>query len=461
MKSRPWFELFFLLILGMSLVAACGGARGGGTSVWIDVPLDGLTFPDVQAIKIEGHAASPGGVSRIEIWINGALLTTVNDPPKEGDLAAFHTEWTPPDVGEYTIQAVALDKGGASSSPDSARVVFGESAGGLPDLAITSVEAIVAGYKDTVPFCNTRVVYTNAGTVAVPGDFAIQFSFDGTPQWTATAAGGLPPGASAEATFVYQFVDMHYIGINLDSASAITESSEVNNAFAEARICGTPTAVVTLTPTPTPTALSLAPVIQFQAVPPEIQAGACTTLRWHVENVQKIIFGGVEQPFDGSYKDCLCKNERYTLTVNHLDGSQEKRTVDIGVTGVCETPTPENNNPPPVEPPLPPATDTTPPPAPNSAVPANGLVLSCRSTQTLAWLPVTDPSGISAYYVKLEMEVKPGQWRSAGGYGPISGKQVNVNVQCGGIYRWMVRAQDGAGNYSDWSPISTFSVILN
>jgi hypothetical protein len=461
MKSRSCFELLSLLILGMSLVAACGWSPGGGTSVWIDVPLDGLTFPEVQAIKIEGHAASPGGVSRVEVWINGALLTTVNDPPIEGDLAVFRTEWTPPALGEYTIQAVALDRGGASSSPDSARIVFGERTEGLPDLAITSVEAIVAGYKDTIPFCNTRVVYTNAGTVAVPGDFAIQFSFDGTPQWTATTAGGLPPGASAEATFVYQFVDMHYIGINLDSASAITESSESNNAFAEARICGTPTAVVTLTSTPTitPTPLFLAPVIQFEAVPPEIQAGACTTLRWHVENVQKVIFGGIEQPLDGSYKDCLCKDQRFNLTIIHLDGKEEKRPVDIAVKGACITVTPPENNPPPEVPPS--TSDTTPPPVPSPVVPANGLELSCRSTQTLAWLPVSDPSGISGYYVKLEMEVKPGQWRSAGGYGPISGKQVTVNVQCGGIYRWMVRAQDGAGNYSDWSAPSTFSVILN
>ena len=86
-------------------------------------------------------------------------------------------------------------------------------------------------------------------------------------------------------------------------------------------------------------------------------------------------------------------------------------------------------------------------------------MLTCRSTQTLAWLPVSG-SGIS-YYVKLEMEVKPGQWKSAGGYGPINDKQVTVNVQCGGIYRWMVRAQDSAGNYSDWSAPSAFSVTLN
>jgi hypothetical protein len=109
----------------------------------------------------------------------------------------------------------------------------------------------------------------------------------------------------------------------------------------------------------------------------------------------------------------------------------------------------------------PPPADTTPPPVPAPAVPANGLELTCRSTQTLAWLPVTDPSGIDGYYVKLEKEITAGNWQSAGGYGPVSGKQVEATVDCGIRYRWMVRAQDGAGNYSTWSAPSSFSVTLN
>ncbi len=453
MKIRPWFELFCWLSLGMTLITACGGAPMSGTSVWLDVPLDGLSFAEVQAIKIEGHAAAPGGVSRVEIWINGALLTTVNDPPREGDLNNFHAAWTPSAIGEYTIQAVAYGADGAASEPDAARITFGASAArppeGLPDLAIASVEAIVAGSKDGEPFCNTRVVYTNLGAAAVPGDFAIQFAFDGTPQWTSTVAGGLAPGASAEATFVYQFTGMHYIGINLDSASVIAESSEANNSFAEARMCGTPTPVVTLTPTVTPTIPALTPVIQFEAVPAELQAGSCTTLRWHVENAQRVVFGGVDQPFDGSYKDCLCKNETYTLKVILADGTEEQRKVNLKVNGSCVTEAP---------PAQPPSSGGN-PSVPSPVVPANGLVLTCRSTQTLAWLPVSG-SGIQ-YYVKLEMEVKPGQWKSAGGYGPINDKQVTVNVQCGGIYRWMVRAQDSSGNYSDWSAPSSFSITLN
>jgi len=131
---------------------------------------------------------------------------------------------------------------------------------------------------------------------------------------------------------------------------------------------------------------------------------------------------------------------------------------------VTVTPVPIITVPPPIiispTVPPPPPPDTSPPPAPSPAVPANGLELDCRSTQTLAWLPVSDPSGITGYYVKLEIESTPGNWQSAGGYGPVSGKQVNANVQCGGIYRWMVRAQDGAGNYSSWASPSYFSVNL-
>jgi len=216
-------------------------------------------------------------------------------------------------------------------------------------------------------------------------------------------------------------------------------------------VTDTPTPVITDTPTPviTVTQPPSASVIQFYSYPPEIGAGSCATIYWNVENAQRVVFGGVDQPFSGSYETCLCEDERYNLTVVNLDGTEERRTVDVNVTGSCVTAPP------------PPAADTTPPPVPSPTVPANGLELSCRSTQTLAWLPVDDPSGISGYYVKLEIEVKAGEWQSVAGYGPIPDKQVGVNVNCGGRYRWMVRAQDNAGNFSNWSTPSTFSITLN
>jgi hypothetical protein len=86
--------------------------------------------------------------------------------------------------------------------------------------------------------------------------------------------------------------------------------------------------------------------------------------------------------------------------------------------------------------------------------------LSCRTSVTLDWNAVTDPSGIKTYYVKLERQITQGNWQSAGGWTTSSTSQ-SVPVQCGGIYRWQVRAEDGAGNQGPWSGFMNFSINLN
>jgi hypothetical protein len=444
-------HLALILCMGLALLSACGSGEeppSSGTFVWIDVPVSGLTVPVGQPVQVEGHAASSNGIEHVEILVDGALAATISSLSTEGNLARFYFDWTPPGEGKYTIQAVSFSSSGETSEADTTRVIVGEPSSSGPDLAIVSVEVLVAGDKEEMPFCNTRVVYSNAGTEAIPGDFSILFSFDGTPQETVTVAGGLAPGASTETTFVYQFSDLHYVGINLDSGDVIAELSEGNNAFAEARMCATastePTPVPTETLVPVPGA-----VIQFWADPPEIQAGACTTIRWHAENVQGVVFGGLQQPMDGSYQDCLCGDQRYTLTVSHLDGTEEKRAVDIKVTGECATPT------------SPPPKDTTPPPAPSPAVPQNGLTIACKGSQTLTWLPVDDQSGISGYQVEVQRQSGDNNWQAVSGSPFSTGdKTVNIPVECGWYYRWRVRATDGAGNLGPWSGWSQFAITL-
>jgi len=379
---KRWLNLLCALTLGALLLVACGGSPEGGTFVWIDVPLDGLAFPDVQAIKIEGHANATGGVARVELWINGALLTTIANPPTEGALANFHTEWAPSVPGEYTIQAVAYGSDGSASQPDSARVAFGS-------VTATSVSG-----------CPTPVGGGPTPVSCAPID-------SGCP----TPVGGGPTPVSC------------------------------------------PTLIITVTPVITDTTSPPGAVIQFWAEPPEIAAGACTTIRWHVENVQRVVFGGLDQPSDGSYGDCLCENQRYTLTVTHLDGTEEKRTVDISVIGSCDTPT--------VPPPAP-EVDTTPPAAPSPAVPDNGLTLSCRSSQNLAWLPVEDKSGIAEYQVEVQRHSGDNNWQAApGGSISVSDKTTSIPVECGWYYRWRVRAVDGAGNVGSWSGWWQFAITLS
>jgi len=109
----------------------------------------------------------------------------------------------------------------------------------------------------------------------------------------------------------------------------------------------------------------------------------------------------------------------------------------------------------------PPPQDVTAPLAPQPAVPADGLSLSCRANQNLAWLPVQDESGIAGYDLKLEKELSPGNWEVVNVWSRIQGKQQLVTVDCGLRYRWKVRAEDGAGNFSSWSSNASFSVELD
>lgn len=109
----------------------------------------------------------------------------------------------------------------------------------------------------------------------------------------------------------------------------------------------------------------------------------------------------------------------------------------------------------------PPPQDLDAPPVPEPVVPADGLGLSCRSTQNLAWLPVQDESGIAGYDLKLERELSAGNWEAVRIWNGIQDKQQAVGVDCGLRYRWAVRAEDRAGNLSAWSSYAVFSVELD
>ena len=271
----------------------------------------------------------------------------------------------------------------------------------------------------------------------------------------------LPP---SDGTYLIQVFSVDASGAisDVDQARVIvggvTEEDPVAVATTETP---TPTPTETNTPTETP----LASAVQFWADPAQIQAGACTTLRWSAENVAGIVFGGLERPLEGSFEDCLCKDELYTLTVLHLDGSEERLQVSISVLGSCETPTPtevqaddsqsddaQSNGG---------GSDTEAPAVPVQVVPDNGLTLSCRASQNMVWQPVSDASGIDYYQVEVERHPGDDNWQAVSGsiFSP-SDKEQSVAVECGWYYRWRVRAVDGAGNVGAWSGWWTYIITL-
>ena len=340
MSLKNSLKYLLPIMLVAVLISSCGGAASG-TYVWIDVPVDGLSYPDVQPVNVEGHATGRDGISRVELFADGDLWSTIDDPPMNDDLASFQAEWLPPGPGSYTIHAVAYGPDGVPSQYDETHIKLGMETP-TPVITVTPIISI------------------------------------------------------------------------------------------------TPTLTDTPTPVPDPVA-----AVKFWADPETIDAGSCTDIRWQAENVKGLVFGGADQEMEGTFNACLCKNETYTLTVTHLDDSEEKLKVNINVVGTCA--------------------DTEPPPAPKQKSPGNGVALSCTSYQDLSWGAVSDPSGISEYQVKAQRHIGNNNWSNVSGsvFGGISGTSYHMYVECGWYYRWQVRAVDGEGNAGPWSGWWTFVDNLN
>lgn len=241
------------------------------------------------------------------------------------------------------------------------------------------------------------------------------------------------------------------------SATATRTASATITPSPTATATGTDTSTPTVTrtatrrprPTSTPTlipTLTRGPlVINFSADSATVAPEQCTTLRWSVENANAIyLYGGEYGGLPGfgvvgndTRPACPAEEETYTLRVLR-DGEVFERSVVVTV--LFPTPTP----------------DFAPPPVPTPLAPSGFAELGCPvATVTLSWSPVSDDSGILQY--EWLMEYAPDYET----YAPFtSGATVGTSASFSppgcGAYRWQVRAVDGAGNPSDYSPFADF-----
>ncbi|MFB0537835.1 MAG: NB-ARC domain-containing protein [Anaerolineae bacterium] len=103
--------------------------------------------------------------------------------------------------------------------------------------------------------------------------------------------------------------------------------------------------------------------------------------------------------------------------------------------------------------------DQIPPPIPTPLKPGRANSTDpekdVKCPVTLIWAAVFDPSGV-VYEVLLEKRGEPGVgWKEAGRWYPVFSSELEVSYpQCKEKteYRWRVRAQDGAENWSGWPP---------
>jgi hypothetical protein len=102
------------------------------------------------------------------------------------------------------------------------------------------------------------------------------------------------------------------------------------------------------------------------------------------------------------------------------------------------------------------------PPAPIPIEPSGGAELTCDSSPayaTLRWTAVDDPSGISGYVVRMQAAPTEELGFTETDYEAGNTTSHAISLDCGRMYRWVVRAIDGAGYSSPWSEWAEFSTI--
>jgi len=117
-----------LLLLLTPALSGCDGAGLGATQVWIDVPLDGAEV-EAGTIPVQSHAASGSGVTRVELWVNGELYRSDDNPTPDEPVIYIIQPWAPIAPGEYALQVRAYAADGTHSADGVMVNVSGEAAG--------------------------------------------------------------------------------------------------------------------------------------------------------------------------------------------------------------------------------------------------------------------------------------------------------------------------------------------
>jgi len=447
-----------LVILAACLVLACGliacEPEGHGPKAWFDSPRDGARLPAQTPVSVLAHAFAKNGVNEVLLSVNGVPYARGPIEPAGESFGEITQDWVPPEPGSYVLRVQAYDQEGRESPPDTIniRVV------GVVTPTQSPVQATLVIPTIALPTATLRAVHVEPTPVTPePAQSLGQPTQEMLPP-------SQEPGAPTDTPWPPAQIDFQAIPASIEGgqcstlewtvlhASAVLLDGESVAGTGSKKVCPQQTQThllhveapggggdrqVTIQVSTRPTDTPVSPAqISFRADQTSIEQGQCTTLRWDVENATAVYLDGDGVMGHDSRQVCPAQNQTYTLHVEAAQGGGD-RQVTIQVSA---------------------PQDTTPPPVPAPAVPANGLSIGCKANQNLVWVPVDDPSGIAGYYVKLELQVKKGEYQSVRGWGPVGGKQVEADVQCGVIYRWAVRAQDKAGNTSDWSGWSLFSV---
>jgi hypothetical protein len=396
-----WRIVLLLVLLGSIWgAAACNPEDAAQPRAWIDAPPEGVTVPAEKPILIISHGYAPNGVAELLLLVNGEGYRR-DAPATGGAFGMVQQEWTPREPGVYTLQVVTYDTTGAASQPAAVTIHVGQEVAAEP--SPTRPQPTAAPTSTGTPFPTDTPTLTPRATL--------------TPAPTPT--GTLPPTWTPTPT-----------------PTGTTPPTYTPPPTSTPSLTPLPTPTSTYTPIPTATR---PPDIRFWADATQVEAGSCTTVRWHVSDVTAYWVDGQPGAGDeGSFQTCPCEMELHTLRAQTRDGREVNLSVTISVYGQCGGP----------------------PPVPSLSSPGNGSYVACLTQQTLVWNAVSHPVAVQ-YYVQLERRTggieQRISWQPVQSWGPLSATQVSFRPECSTTYRWNVRAQDVQGYTSNWSSYWEFT----
>lgn len=293
-----------MISLGLLLFSACQPTMrevsvAGGPRAWIDTPLDGARVPPGTPISIMAHA-SLTGTPRMELLVNGAVAGALSVVSHAAGLVEGTGQWLPPGPGTYSLRVRAIAADGTSGTSEPVRLIV---AGEAPE---------------------AQIELTADSTSLTAGNCTVlRWRVSGV-QPQSSELNGQPVAAQGEQQVCPCQTTTYDLIVLADDKYVQSVTINVTGE------CATPTA-------PPPQR-----EVFFQANPPTVQAGGCTTLSWKTDpNVQVATLNGQSVEWYGSQQVCnLCTSQTYTLEVLWPGGVRDIRTVTVNVTGACVTPTP-------------------------------------------------------------------------------------------------------------------------
>lgn len=318
-------------------------------SVTILTPASGTQVALNVPVVVQASATDNRGVTRMELWADGALVSQQDSPgPQGASPLLLNLTWTPATPGNHVLEIRAFNTANQSSPPVQVSVnVVGGTA------TATSIAVIVetptsAPLETATATAVPIIIFTPTSSptpappptaVSQPGLQAVaDVNVRGGPGTGYPVLGLLRAGDTAAV--VGRSPDNGWWQILFPANTGATgwvagNYVQTNAAAGTVPVVAGPPSPPTNTPLPAPPTNTPLPSaeLSFTADNTELNQGQCTHLRWRVKNVAAYFVDGVAGAGDEGERE-VCDPvgaTTHTLQVQKTDGSTQDLTVTINV----------------------------------------------------------------------------------------------------------------------------------